>query len=108
MNKMNTAERAELDVVSHLHPCEPAQPTRPETSFGAWVNNLFATLKRAAQMRADRARLMAMDDRQLDDIGLSRGDIENVINGTYKRPTAPLPAAAEPRIAEIEDRRLAA
>ncbi len=108
MNKMNTAERAELDVVSYLHPCEPAQPTRPGNTFGTWVKNLFSTLKRAAQMRADRARLMAMDDRQLEDIGLTRADIEEVINGTYKRPAAPAPAPVAAKAVETEDYRLAA
>ena len=108
MNKMNTAERAELDVVSYLHPCEPAQPTRPGNTFGTWVKNLFSTLKRAAQMRADRARLMAMDDRQLEDIGLTRADIEDVINGTYTRPAASVTVQVEVKAVEPEDHRLAA
>ena len=108
MNKMNTAERAELDVVSYLHPCEPAQPTRPGNSFGTWAKTLFSTLKRAARMRADRARLMAMDDRQLEDIGLSRADIEDVINGTYERPAAPAPAPVAEKTVETGNHRLAA
>lgn len=32
-----------------------------------------------------REILMSMSPRELDDIGLCRGDIENVVNGRFKR-----------------------
>jgi len=43
-----------------------------------WVSK---TLSRWTTIRAAHARLMAMDDRLLDDIGLTRSDIEAVISG---------------------------
>ena len=44
---------------------------------------VFAALRRAKQNRRDYAKLRAMDDRLLDDMGLTRTDIEHVCRGPF-------------------------
>ena len=62
------------------------------SSAGAWVSGLGATLGRfvsrlAARHRAaaDVRQLYRCTDRELQDMGLNRGDIPSIINGTYRR-----------------------
>ena len=49
------------------------------SSVGSWVSGLGATLGRFASRLAARHRAAA------DDMGLNRGDIPSIINGTYRR-----------------------
>lgn len=108
----NAGQKPQLDVVSLLHPCGPATPAKPGFKFGSWLQGLIESLRNKAKARADRAHLMAMTDRELNDIGLTRGDIEDVINGTYKFSDSSViqkPASAETEPAgEIDDHKLAA
>ncbi|MBT6093411.1 MAG: DUF1127 domain-containing protein [Rhodospirillaceae bacterium] len=107
----NAGQKAQVDVISHLHPCGPAIPAKPGFNLGAWFRGLIEALRKNARARADRARLMAMDDRQLDDIGLTRGDIENVINGTYNytsRSVVQKPTSVEVETVHADDHKLAA
>ena len=62
------------------------------SSPSAWVSGLGATLGRfvfrlAARHRAaaDVRQLYRCTERELQDMGLNRGDIPSIINGTYRR-----------------------
>lgn len=46
-----------------------------------FVSNLIATVIAWNDARVTRKALNSLTDRELDDIGLVRGDIENVANG---------------------------
>jgi uncharacterized protein YjiS (DUF1127 family) len=57
-----------------------------------WLSSLHAILYRITsawgtrrQQRRDAALLRTLSDRALRDIGLGRGDISRVVNGTYRR-----------------------
>jgi uncharacterized protein YjiS (DUF1127 family) len=50
-------------------------------SSGATVALIAASLRRAE----GRRRLLALEDRMLADIGLTRGEIESAVNGTLRR-----------------------
>ncbi len=57
-----------------------------------WLSSLQAGLSRITsawgirrQQRRDGALLRTLSDRELWDLGLSRGDISRVVNGTYRR-----------------------
>ena len=61
--------------------------------------NLLRILWRAHRRNRARRELMSLDDRALNDIGLSRGDIESVVEGLLRGPVrtaqpAPSRAAA--------------
>jgi len=62
--------------------------------FLARIADFFKGLSARPRLRQ---QLLAMDDRMLDDIGLTRGDIEDVIAGRYgvvkTAPKAPQPTA---------------
>ncbi len=51
---------------------------RPHTGFTARLVTLFAALSAWNDARATRKALSALTDRELEDIGLSRGDISRV------------------------------
>lgn len=46
-----------------------------------FMSNLIATMIAWNDARATRKALNALTDRELDDIGLVRGDIDDVVNG---------------------------
>jgi uncharacterized protein YjiS (DUF1127 family) len=57
-----------------------------------WLSRLQAGLSRMTsawgtfrQKRSDAALLRTLSDRELWDLGLGRGDIPRVVNGTYRR-----------------------
>jgi uncharacterized protein YjiS (DUF1127 family) len=61
-------------------------------SVGSWVPRLGTQLSRFAAYFATRHRaateirqLYRCTDRELRDVGLSRGDVPAIINGTYRR-----------------------
>ncbi len=67
---------------------------------GAWVAGLFRAWLSAPAVRWYRRRklyreLMGLDDRLLDDIGILRRDIPNLVRNAYARHTGPaeMPAA---------------
>ena len=47
--------------------------------------HLFARLRAAQEARATRKALMRLTDRELDDIGLCRGDIDAIAYGEQLR-----------------------
>ena len=49
-----------------------------------WLINWFEAVAVAQQRRADYWLLRNMSDKELHDIGISRGDIRNVIAGSFK------------------------
>ncbi len=107
----NAGQKAPLDVVSYLHPCGPATPEKSGFKLGAWLKSLIRTMQKNAQLRVDRNLLLAMDDRQLDDIGITRGDIEDAINGTYRYSSSSViqkPASIEAETVDDDDHKLAA
>lgn len=53
--------------------------TVPANLFGQTITNLIATFATWSDARATRRALNSLSDRELDDIGLSRGDIDLVI-----------------------------
>jgi uncharacterized protein YjiS (DUF1127 family) len=57
-----------------------------------WLSRVQAGLSRITsawgtrrQQRRDAALLRSLSDRELWDLGLGRGDISRVVNGTYRR-----------------------
>ncbi|WP_166417337.1 DUF1127 domain-containing protein [Cochlodiniinecator piscidefendens] len=53
------------------------------TSFGIFATarqSIFATLTKWNEARLTRNALTSLSDRELSDIGLSRGDIEDVVS----------------------------
>lgn len=68
-------------------------------ALGMVLRRAGAALRQALRTRAVRAQLMAMDEYMLDDIGLTRGDIEAVARGQFQPRGAAavheLPAAAD-------------
>ena len=55
--------------------------------FGAsrMFSDLVGRLAAWNDARVTRKSLSALSDRELDDLGLVRGDIEEIANGTYTR-----------------------
>lgn len=49
-------------------------------------SSLISTLVRWQEQRAEQVLLRTMSDRGLADIGLTRGDVESVLNGSYEDP----------------------
>lgn len=56
-------------------------PSAGGTSFGRAVLRLVAAISDWRDERATRIALSRLTDRELDDIGLSRGDIDHVARG---------------------------
>jgi len=48
------------------------------------VSDFLASLQKAQQARADYWILTNMSDKELRDIGIARGDIRNVVAGSFK------------------------
>jgi uncharacterized protein YjiS (DUF1127 family) len=74
-------------TVTHEHPRPRktaqavAKPTpgAPRPPLG--MNRVFARVLRWRRRRRDARRLMALDDRMLRDVGLSRGEVERAVRG---------------------------
>jgi len=46
-----------------------------------WLNALWAAIEEGQQRRADYWILNNLDDRELRDLGISRGEIRGIVNG---------------------------
>jgi uncharacterized protein YjiS (DUF1127 family) len=57
------------------------------TGFGAsrFLADLVGRIAAWNDARVTRKSLSALTDRELDDLGLVRGDIEDIAQGTYRR-----------------------
>jgi uncharacterized protein YjiS (DUF1127 family) len=55
-----------------------ARPTPVSAGFGSRLITLFAAVSAWKDARATRKALAALSDRELEDIGLSRADIDRV------------------------------
>ena len=51
--------------------------------LGILFNNVAERVQRHFRARAVRAQLLGLDERMLNDIGITRGDIEAIAQGTY-------------------------
>ena len=60
-------------------PRTPKQPDAVRTLAPTWVGRLIAAASRWYRTRRDVRQLMAFDDRLLQDIGLSRGEINSAV-----------------------------
>jgi uncharacterized protein YjiS (DUF1127 family) len=49
------------------------------TRIGDFVRSLASDIQRRHRLRGDLKHLQSMSDRMLDDIGISRGEIERVV-----------------------------
>ncbi len=100
------AEPSAYQTVEQQHRIAEAQDLRSKELArltrlaGAWVAGLFRAWLSAPAVRWYRRRklyreLMRLDDRLLDDIGILRCDIPNLVRNAYARQTAPaeMPAA---------------
>ena len=58
---------------------ETTRTTRPTASFGFGVQKLVAAIVAWNDARVTRNALSKLSDRELEDIGLARGDIERVV-----------------------------
>lgn len=89
-------------------PYQTPQPNSPAAfSSGGWKQffqrNIIAPLQRQRRRRAAIADLEAMTDHLLADLGISRDDIPDVVEGLMSRDA--LPAAPRPPAAAAEARR---
>lgn len=57
----------------------PATGTLSAGVLGGLFNTLFAAFADWQERRATRASLLQLSDRELDDIGLTRGDVEHTL-----------------------------
>ena len=60
-------------------PTRPSSMTPSRTLAPTWVGRLIAAASRWYRTRRDARQLMAFDDRMLQDIGLSRGEIDSAV-----------------------------
>ncbi len=63
--------------------CEAVARPSFQTGFLSLVESVLQSWRRRAERRQDRRAFMnmaALDDRMLDDIGLTRGDVETAAN----------------------------
>lgn len=70
------------------------------SALGTLISKAFKGVFNLFNSFSERSRVLkelyAMDDRTLEDIGLTRGDIEDVVNGTLRSKNAePVPANIE-------------
>ncbi|MDB5561093.1 MAG: hypothetical protein JWN11_511 [Hyphomicrobiales bacterium] len=65
-----------------------ARPVGPVASFTRWLRKLHT----AHQRRANLVNLLAMDVDQLDDLGISRGDIRDALHDSSRKPGEALSA----------------
>lgn len=70
---------------------------------GAFVGAAWCRYDRARRRRATAAQLYAMDDRELKDIGLRRGDIGYVLSGRSDPTRHPRTARRMPEVAGARD-----
>jgi uncharacterized protein YjiS (DUF1127 family) len=61
---------------------------RAPLSLGAWLSKLVKRMQEAERFRRDYATLMAKSDRELRDIGLTRGDVVEAFRYGRRRRTA--------------------
>lgn len=78
---------ADMDVVALI---KKAQASRNE-HMSSWISNAIEGFKEKREASAAKATLYSMTDRELRDIGLTRGEIDQAVDGT-------LSVAAEPRV----------
>ncbi len=75
-------------------------------NWGLSGGRLLAKVRDAVRGWFERSRarraLYEMDDRMLADIGITRGDIENVLSGRYDGPNAAKPSADVHAIADAK------
>lgn len=73
------------------HRWEPEEARHASNDDHSGSEPLFARLARSIRSWQDRraleTALLSMDEHQLTDIGLTRGDIDDVVAGRYRRPT---------------------
>jgi uncharacterized protein YjiS (DUF1127 family) len=73
-------------TVTHEHPW-PYRTTRGHVDSTLWARSreglahAAAAVARWHRLRHDTRRLMALDDRLLRDVGLSRGEVERAVRG---------------------------
>ena len=65
-----------------------AMSTVLSATLAAWAWRLDAWLAQRARAARDRAALADMSERELHDIGLSRGFIDDAASGAWRRDTA--------------------
>ena len=70
-------------------------------ALGRLFNRIGAVVGGFFERARLRNELYAMDDRILTDIGLTRGDIENVVAGRHGIEETPVPAVAKPEEAPV-------
>lgn len=61
----------------------PSSLTRAAAAVGRAVSGVMAAIRDRHARRSTYADLMALTDRELSDIGLSRGDVPSVANCTF-------------------------
>lgn len=64
-----------MTSMTHARPRSPLPMPRPRLQVGLRFMNTLASLRRRLRERAARRALMALDDRLLGDIGLTRADL---------------------------------
>jgi uncharacterized protein YjiS (DUF1127 family) len=73
-------------TITHEHPW-PYRTTRGHVDSTLWARSreglahAAAAVARWHRLRHDTRRLMALDDRLLRDVGLSRGEVERAVRG---------------------------
>jgi uncharacterized protein YjiS (DUF1127 family) len=85
LQSMSDRELSDLRVtrsnIAHaVKGLDVAQPEK-QSSFVAWIERVSAKIAESRMRRLGYHQLMAMDARQLSDIGLTRGDVANVMSG---------------------------
>ena len=77
--------RADVAAVAHLAACEPGPAgTEAGPTLARFASRIVANFRDALGRRAARAELLALDDRLLADIGLTRADIPTLFGGTAR------------------------
>lgn len=51
----------------------------------SFISSIYSNFKKSMQRRHEYNILASLDDRQLQDMGLSRSDLDAVRKGTFKR-----------------------
>ena len=98
------AETIRLQAMQARDAAMAALLLRGVTSIGRALAAIGAALVTWPERRATYERLSRLSDRQLADIGLTRGDIARVFEPDFRMPAVPAntnqaPAAARPRAA---------
>src|SRR5206468_8092967 len=77
--------RGDIAAVAQRAAEEPAPAGfGPSLGFFSLVHRILDSVSESLRRRAARAELMALDDRMLADIGLTRGDIPAVLGGSTR------------------------